>query len=60
VGGGISGFRRESQRAHFTDVDGHEYVDLFHNMALVCPATSASDVDVHTEVFAEATSDLLT
>jgi glutamate-1-semialdehyde 2,1-aminomutase len=32
----------------------------FHNMALMCPATSASDVDLHTEVFAEATSDLLT
>jgi glutamate-1-semialdehyde 2,1-aminomutase len=32
----------------------------FHNMALMCPATSASDVDLHTAVFAEATSDLLT
>jgi glutamate-1-semialdehyde 2,1-aminomutase len=32
----------------------------FHNMALLCPATCASDVDLHTEVFAEATSDLLT
>jgi glutamate-1-semialdehyde 2,1-aminomutase len=32
----------------------------FHNMALMCPATSASDVDLHTEVFAEAMSDLLT
>jgi glutamate-1-semialdehyde 2,1-aminomutase len=30
----------------------------FHNMALMCPATSASDVDLHTKVFAEATSDL--
>lgn len=32
----------------------------FHNMALMCPATSAADVDLHTKVFAEATSDLLT
>ena len=32
----------------------------FHNMALMCPATSAADVDLHTRVFAEATSDLLT
>ncbi len=26
----------------------------FHNMALMCPATTADDVDRHTEVFAEA------
>jgi len=26
----------------------------FHNMALMCPATTAADVDRHTEVFAEA------
>jgi glutamate-1-semialdehyde 2,1-aminomutase len=32
----------------------------FHNMALMCPATSVSDVDLHTKIFAEATSDLLT
>ncbi len=31
----------------------------FHNMALMSPATSAADVDRHTEVFAEAVSDLL-
>lgn len=31
----------------------------FHNMALCCPATSAADVDRHTEVFAEAVEELL-
>jgi glutamate-1-semialdehyde 2,1-aminomutase len=30
----------------------------FHNMALMCPQTTASDVDLHTEVFDEAISDL--
>src|SRR5215217_3540139 len=31
----------------------------FHNMALMSPATSAADVDRHTEVFAEAVGELL-
>jgi glutamate-1-semialdehyde 2,1-aminomutase len=31
----------------------------FHNMALICPATSERDVDQHTEVFAEAVGDLV-
>jgi len=26
----------------------------FHNMALMCPATQASDVDLHTTLFDEA------
>jgi glutamate-1-semialdehyde 2,1-aminomutase len=30
----------------------------FHNMALMCPATTAADVDQHTVVFAEAVEDL--
>jgi glutamate-1-semialdehyde 2,1-aminomutase len=30
----------------------------FHNMALVCPATSEADVDRHSEVFAEAAAAL--
>jgi glutamate-1-semialdehyde 2,1-aminomutase len=30
----------------------------FHNMALMCPATTEADVDRHTEVFAEAVSAL--
>ena len=31
----------------------------FHNMALMSPATTAEDVDRHTEVFAQAVADLL-
>jgi glutamate-1-semialdehyde 2,1-aminomutase len=30
----------------------------FHNMALMCPATTRADVDRHTEVFAEAVAAL--
>ena len=30
----------------------------FHNMALMCPATTEADVDRHTEVFAEAVAEL--
>jgi glutamate-1-semialdehyde 2,1-aminomutase len=31
----------------------------FHNMALMCPATTAADVDRHTEVFAQAVAALI-
>jgi glutamate-1-semialdehyde 2,1-aminomutase len=31
----------------------------FHNMALMCPQTTASDVDLHTEVFGDAVTELL-
>jgi len=31
----------------------------FHNMALMCPETSETDVDRHTEVFAEAITELV-
>ena len=31
----------------------------FHNMALMCPATTEQDVDRHTEVFGEAVADLV-
>jgi glutamate-1-semialdehyde 2,1-aminomutase len=30
----------------------------FHNMALMCPATTAADVDLHTRIFAAATGEL--
>jgi glutamate-1-semialdehyde 2,1-aminomutase len=30
----------------------------FHNMALMCPATTESDVDLHGKIFAEATHEL--
>jgi glutamate-1-semialdehyde 2,1-aminomutase len=31
----------------------------FHNMALMCPATTEADVDTHTQAFAAAATDLL-
>jgi glutamate-1-semialdehyde 2,1-aminomutase len=31
----------------------------FHNMALMCPTTTATDVDRHTELFARAVADLV-
>jgi glutamate-1-semialdehyde 2,1-aminomutase len=30
----------------------------FHNMALMCPATTAADVDLHTRIFAEVAAEL--
>ena len=30
----------------------------FHNMALMCPATTAADVDLHTELFEAAVRQL--
>ena len=30
----------------------------FHNMALMCPATTEADVDLHTRIFAEAAAEL--
>jgi glutamate-1-semialdehyde 2,1-aminomutase len=30
----------------------------FHNMALMCPATTASDIDAHTRIFASVTEEL--
>lgn len=58
----------ESAAAHDDDLE--EYLHLFmsnrgvlmtpfHNMALMCPATQASDVDLHTELFAEAARRLI-
>jgi glutamate-1-semialdehyde 2,1-aminomutase len=57
----------QSRAAH--DAELEEYMHLytlnrgifmtpFHNMALMCPATSEADVDSHTEVFAEAVDEL--
>jgi glutamate-1-semialdehyde 2,1-aminomutase len=58
----------ESEAAADTDLD--EYLHLFlvnrgvlltpfHNMALMCPATTLADVDVHTKIFADAADQLL-
>ena len=30
----------------------------FHNMALMCPATTAADVDAHTQAFTQACAEL--
>src|SRR4029077_15676753 len=30
----------------------------FHNMALMCPATTESDIDAHNKIFASATAEL--
>ncbi len=57
----------ESRAAH--DGELEEYLHLytlnrgifmtpFHNMALMCPATSEGDVDRHTEVFGEAIDEM--
>ena len=58
----------ESAAAHDDDLE--EYLHLFmsnrgvlmtpfHNMALMCPATMSSDVDLHTMLFREAVSALM-
>lgn len=58
----------ESAAAHDDDIE--EYLHLymsnrgvlmtpFHNMALMCPATTRSDVDLHTELFRAAVADLM-
>ena len=58
----------ESAAAH--DGDLEEFLHLymsnrgvlltpFHNMALMCPETSAADVDRHTELFADAVAELV-
>jgi len=31
----------------------------FHNMALMCPATTRADIDLHTQLFAAAVDDLV-
>jgi glutamate-1-semialdehyde 2,1-aminomutase len=31
----------------------------FHNMALMCPETTAADIDLHTRIFAEAAAELV-
>jgi glutamate-1-semialdehyde 2,1-aminomutase len=57
--------RTGTESAHAEDDHLDEYLHLFmanrgvlmtpfHNMALMCPTTTASDVDLHTTLFAEA------
>ena len=63
------GPRTGSESAAAADLDLDEYLHLytvnrgilltpFHNMALMCPATTSADADAHTEVFAAAVADL--
>ena len=59
----------ESAAAHDDEIE--EYLHLFmsnrgvlmtpfHNMALMCPETTATDVDLHTELFRDAVARLMT
>jgi len=59
--------RTGTESAHAHDDDLEEYLHLFmanrgvlmtpfHNMALMCPETTAADVDLHSMLFAEAVS----
>ena len=58
----------ESAAAHDGEIDAYMHLAMcnrgilmtpFHNMALMSPATTAADVDRHTEVFAEAVDALV-
>ncbi len=58
----------ESAAAADTDLDEYLHLYLanrgilltpFHNMALMCPATTAADADRHTEIFAAAAGELV-
>jgi glutamate-1-semialdehyde 2,1-aminomutase len=60
-----SGKRTAAEAAEMSDDDATTYLHLhalnrnvlltpFHNMALMCPETTSSDVDLHTSVFREA------
>ena len=61
--------RTGAESAAAGDAELEEYLHLyllnrgvlitpFHNMALMCPATTEADVDRHTEVFAAAVAEL--
>ncbi|MFZ0322660.1 MAG: transaminase [Actinomycetes bacterium] len=61
--------RNGTESAGAGDDDLDEYMHLytlnrgvlmtpFHNMALMCPTTTAADVDLHTEVFTKAINEL--
>jgi glutamate-1-semialdehyde 2,1-aminomutase len=62
--------RNGSESAAASDADLDDYLHLFminrgimmtpfHNMALMCPKTSLSDVDLHTKLFDEAVSQIV-
>ena len=58
----------ESAAAHDDDIEEYLHLYLsnrgvlitpFHNMALMCPATTAADVDLHTELFSQAVAQIV-
>jgi glutamate-1-semialdehyde 2,1-aminomutase len=58
----------ESAAAHDDDIEEYLHLYLsnrgvlitpFHNMALMCPATTAADVDLHTELFGQAVAQIV-
>ncbi len=62
--------RNGGESAAATDIELEDYLHAylanrgvlmtpFHNMALMCPATTAADVDKHTEVFGAAVAELV-
>lgn len=58
----------ESAAAHDDEIEEYLHLYLsnrgvlitpFHNMALMCPQTSAADVDLHTELFGQAVAQIV-
>jgi glutamate-1-semialdehyde 2,1-aminomutase len=58
----------EASAAHDDDLDEYMHLYLvnrgvlltpFHNMALMCPTTTQADVDLHTSLFRQAISELV-
>ena len=58
----------ESAAAHDDEIEEYLHLYLsnrgvlitpFHNMALMCPATTAADVDLHTELFSQAVAQIV-
>ncbi len=58
----------ESAAAHDDEIEEYLHLYLsnrgvlitpFHNMALMCPETSAADVDLHTELFGQAVGQIV-
>ena len=54
----IEVFLRRSPFLHLYALNRGVLLTPFHNMALMCPATTAVDIDLHTTIFASAISEL--
>ncbi len=48
------------QQPHLHALNRGLLLTPFHNMALMCPATTEADVDQHTAAFAECAEELFT